>query len=45
MNFRLDNERNRLLKQFYGMEEAIGKIQNNQSAVNSIKFIGAQTSS
>ena len=44
LNIRLDNERNRLLKQFYGMEEAISKIQNNQSSVNSIKFISRQTS-
>ncbi len=45
MNFRLENERNRLLRQFYGMEEAIGKIQGNQSAINSIKFIGSPTTS
>jgi flagellar hook-associated protein 2 len=36
-NIRLDNERNRLLKQFYGMEEAISKIQRNQSSISSIK--------
>ncbi len=30
LNTRLDNERNRLLKQFYSMESAIAKVQNNQ---------------
>jgi flagellar hook-associated protein 2 len=44
MNLRLDNERNRLLRQFYGMEEAIGKILNNQSAINGIKSIEAPAS-
>jgi len=39
LNIRLDNEKNRLLKQFYGMEDAINKIRSNQSAVDSIKPI------
>jgi len=43
LNIRLANERNRLLKQFYGMEDAINKIRNNQSAVDGIKFIGSFT--
>ncbi|MDG2220545.1 MAG: flagellar filament capping protein FliD, partial [Rubripirellula sp.] len=39
MNTRLDAERERLLMQFYRMEEAIAKIQTNQSAINQIQPI------
>ncbi|MDZ4851366.1 MAG: flagellar filament capping protein FliD [Pirellulaceae bacterium] len=39
LNIRLDNERNRLLKQFYGMEDAIAKIKNNASALSNIQYI------
>lgn len=37
MNVRLDAERERLLKQFFRMEEAIAKIQSNQAAINQIQ--------
>ena len=36
LNERLDNERERLLRQFYSMEQAIAKIQSNQQAVSQI---------
>lgn len=39
MNIRLDAERERLLLQFYRMEEAIAKIQTNQAAINQIQPI------
>jgi flagellar hook-associated protein 2 len=39
MNTRLDAERERLLLQFYRMEEAIAKIQTNQAAINQIQPI------
>jgi flagellar hook-associated protein 2 len=39
MNARLDAERERLLLQFYRMEEAIAKIQTNQAAINQIQPI------
>jgi flagellar hook-associated protein 2 len=43
-NIRLESERNRLLKQFYGAEDAISKIKNNLSAINNIQFITRPTS-
>lgn len=39
MNRRLEVERTRLLKQFYGMEEAIAKLQSSQKYVSSIQTI------
>ena len=39
LNDRLDNERERLLKQFYATEEAIGKIQGNSSYLSQIERI------
>jgi len=39
MNQRLDRERERLLAQFFAMEEAIAKIQSNQAAIDSIQPI------
>ncbi len=39
MNVRLEAERERLLMQFYRMEEAIAKIQSNQSAISQIQRI------
>lgn len=43
MNGRLSRERERLLEQFYAMEEAIAKIQSNQSAIDSIQPIAVPT--
>ncbi len=43
MNTRLEKERERLLKQFYATEEAIAKIQSNQSAINQIERITIPT--
>ncbi len=43
MNLRLENERERLLLQFYKTEEAIAKIQSNQSAIQSIQPITIPT--
>jgi flagellar hook-associated protein 2 len=43
MNLKLERERERLLKQFFAMEQAIGKLQNNQSAIDSIKPITIPT--
>lgn len=41
MNERLESERQRLLKQYYRMEEAIAKIQSNQSYINQIQSVSA----
>ena len=43
LNTRLSNERERLLLQFYAMEEAIAKVQGNLSAVDSIQRITIPT--
>ncbi len=43
LNSRLETERERLLKQFYATEEAIAKIQSNQSAINQIQRIEIPT--
>lgn len=43
LNDRLDNERERLLKQFYATEEAIGKIQGNSSYLSQIERITIPT--
>lgn len=40
---RLDSERLRLLRQFISAEEAIAKLQTNQSAISRIQFIGNQS--
>lgn len=39
MNKRLDAERQRLLLEFYRMETAIGKLQNNMNAISSIQVL------
>lgn len=39
LNKRLDNERERMLKQFYAMEQAIAKIQANMSSIQKIQPI------
>jgi flagellar hook-associated protein 2 len=39
MNKRLDSQRLRMLTQFYNMELAIGKMQNNMNVLNSIQLI------
>lgn len=39
-DLRLDRQRTRLLTQFFNMETAIGKLQSNLTALNSIQFIG-----
>lgn len=39
MNKRLDTQRERLLMDFYRMETAIGKLQNNMSAISSIQYL------
>ena len=36
LNKRLENERERLLRQYYSMEQAIAKIQSNQEAISQI---------
>ena len=36
-NSRLDRERERLLKQFYSTEEAIAKLQSNQTAIRELQ--------
>jgi flagellar hook-associated protein 2 len=38
-NERLDRQRESLLKEFYNMELAIGKLKNNQTALNSIQVV------
>lgn len=43
LNSRLEGERERLLKQFYSTEEAIAKIQSNQTAIDQIKPITIPT--
>lgn len=43
MDVRLENQRTRLLKQFYGMEQAIAKLQQNMTAVNQIQMITPQS--
>ncbi|MFG0264311.1 MAG: flagellar filament capping protein FliD, partial [Rhodopirellula sp. JB055] len=40
MNTLLDAQRERLLTQYYSMEEAIAKIQANTSSISSIEYIG-----
>lgn len=40
MQGRLNSERERLLRQFIAAEEAIAKLQNNQSAISQIRYIG-----
>ncbi|KLU01856.1 Flagellar hook-associated protein FliD [Rhodopirellula islandica] len=40
MNTLLDAQRERLLSQYYAMEEAIAKIQANTSSISSIEYIG-----
>ncbi|MCC9658683.1 flagellar filament capping protein FliD [Rhodopirellula halodulae] len=45
MNTRLEAQRERLLKQYYDMEEAIAKIQANTSSISSIEYIGPVGSS
>ncbi len=45
LNLRLENERERLLRQFYATEEAIAKIQADQSFINSIQPISIPTNS
>lgn len=44
MNERLERQRQRLLNQFYTMESAISKVQNNQQYLSSISFISLQNS-
>lgn len=39
-NVRLEDQRERLLQNYYAMEEAIGKIQSNASYADSISYIG-----
>ncbi len=43
LNARLDVERERLLKQFYATEEAIAKIQSNQSYISQIQPVTIPT--
>lgn len=43
LNDRLENERERLLRQYYSMEQAIAKIQSNQQAVSRITPISIPT--
>jgi flagellar hook-associated protein 2 len=45
MNVRLENERERLLKQFNAMESAIAKLQSSQQFLSSITFFGNTSSS
>ena len=44
INTRLETQRERLLMQFYRMEIAIGKIQNNMGAIESIRPLPSMTS-
>lgn len=44
MDIRLERQRNRLLQQFYGMEQAISKLQSNMSAINQLQVISQQSS-
>lgn len=39
MNVRLDKQRERLLKQFYAMESAVAKLQQNLTALNQLQII------
>ena len=43
MDIRLESQRNRLLQQFYGMEQAIAKLQQNMNAINQIQVISPQS--
>ena len=43
LNVRLENERNRLLKQYNNAEVAISKLQSNQNAISQIQFFGNST--
>ncbi|MAI74011.1 MAG: flagellar hook protein FliD [Rhodopirellula sp.] len=43
LNARLENERERLLRQYYSMEQAIAKIQSNQQAISRIAPISIPT--
>lgn len=45
MNVRLENERERLLKQYYAMESAIAKMQSNQQAIKQLAFLASGESS
>ena len=45
LNARLENERTRLLNTYYSMEEAIAKIQTNQSFISNIKPVTATSTS
>ena len=45
MQVRLDKERDRLLKQYYGAEQAIAKLQNNQSYLSQIQYFGQPSKS
>lgn len=40
LNVRLENERERLLRQYYATEQAISRIQSNQSYASQISYIG-----
>jgi flagellar hook-associated protein 2 len=44
LNERLTRERERMLKQFYDMETAIGKLQNNLTALNQLQVLPPLTS-
>lgn len=44
LNVRLNNERERLLRQYFAAEQAISKLQSNQSALNQIRFFGGSGS-
>lgn len=39
MDIRLEQQRNRLLQQFYGLEQAISKLQSNMTAINQLQVI------
>jgi flagellar hook-associated protein 2 len=45
MDLRLERQRERLLQQFIGMEQAIARLQNNLSALNQLQAIPARRSS
>jgi flagellar hook-associated protein 2 len=44
LDLRLSKQRERLLKQFYGMEQAISKLQQSVSSINSIQNLSASSS-
>jgi flagellar hook-associated protein 2 len=44
LNVRLNNERERLLRQYFAAEQAISKLQSNQSALSQIRFFGGSNS-